>query len=237
MNIVAVIPARNESETVAGVVSAVLQHPQISRVIVSDSASTDETGAKAKLAGAEVVHVNRPGKGEAMAAATNYVEDATHFLFLDADLLGLTKEGISGIIELLQKADMAIGIQDRGWFINFFTIHVFPWISGQRIVPRDLWDALPIEFKTGYRVEIALNFFARKLGKKVRACTLGGVGALLQEEKRSGVIVGFAGRLQLIIEVVSTIFLVRLLYWQGLRKISRVQRGTETAPERATIQE
>lgn len=237
MNIVAIIPARNESETVAGVIAAVLEHPLISRVVVSDSASIDETGTKAKLAGAEVIRVNRPGKGEAMAAATNYVEDATHFLFLDADLLGLTHEGVSGIINLLQRADMAIGIQDRGWFINFFTINIFPWISGQRVVPRDLWDALPIELKTGYRVEIALNFFARKLGKKVSACTLGGVGALLQEEKRSGVLVGFMGRLQLITEVVSTIFLVRLLYWQGVRKFRKAQQQAEKAFQRATIQE
>ena len=213
MNIVAVIPARNEAETIAQVVQTALAHPSINRVVVSDSASRDDTGVVAKEAGAEVVRVNEPGKGQAMAAAVNYIEEATHFLFLDADLLGLTVDSISSILDLLKDADMGIGIQDRGWFFNFFSRRIFPWISGQRIVPRELWEAVPIEFKSGYRIEMALNFFARKLKMKVRSCTLGGVGALLQEEKRSGFIEGLKGRYYLVTEVLTTFIIVRLLYY------------------------
>lgn len=238
MNVVAVIPARNEAETVADVVRSALSHPQIDRVVVSDSASFDDTAKRAKAAGAEVVHVNIPGKGQAMAAATNYINDATHFLFLDADLLGLTTESISQILGLLKKADMGIGIQDRGWFWNFFSRRIFPWISGQRVVPRELWEAIPTEMKEGYRIETALNFFARKLGMKVQTCTLGGVGALLQEEKSSGVVSGLRGRYYLVTEVFTTMLLLRLLYWTDLRKDIRAQRELQNAQqERVTITE
>ena len=231
MNIVAVIPARNEGATIAKVVHVALSHPRIQRVIVSDSASRDDTATQARAAGAEVVRVDIPGKGQAMQAATSRVSDATHFLFLDADLLGLTTESISSILNLLSKADMAIGIQDRGWFINFFTRHLLPWLSGQRIVPRELWDAIPAEMKEGYRVEAALNFFAKKLKMTVRACTLKGVGALLQEEKRSGLLVALRGRYYLITEVLTTLVMVRLRYWQRAdtqEKVAHIMRNRVT---------
>jgi len=238
MNIVAIIPARNEAETVADVVRVALSHPAISRVVVSDSASTDKTSLRAKEAGAEVVRVNVRGKGEAMSAATNYIKDATHFLFLDADLLNLTKESISSILALLPNADMGIGIQDRGWFFNSLSRRFLPWISGQRVVPRILWDTIPTELKTGYRIELSLNFIARKLGMSLKACTLDGVGALLQEEKKAGVAEGLVGRYDLSTQVISTFFLLRLMYWRDIRKdIKSVKNAIhETQEERAIIE-
>ena len=229
MNIVAVIPARNEAQTVTDVVRVALSHPAISRVVVSDSASTDTTGTVARDAGAEVVRVNIPGKGEAMDAAVTYITDATHFLFLDTDLLGLTKDSISKIIQLTERgAHMAIGIQDRGWFWNALSRTVLPRISGQRLVPRELWCAVPTELKTGYRIELALNFVANKLRMKTLVCTLTGVGALLQEEKRSGVVSGLIGRWTLSSQVISTFFILRMLYWSDFRKDIHAQRTHRT---------
>lgn len=218
MNIVAVIPARNEAQTVADVVRTALSHPLISRVVVSDSASSDDTATIARDAGAEVIQVNIPGKGEAMAAAISQITDATHYLFLDADLLGLTTEGISKIMNLIPNAQMGIGIQDRGWFWNLLARNVLPRISGQRIIPKELWDAVPIELKTGYRIELALNFVANKLRMHTLVCTLDGVSALLQEEKKSGVVSGLRGRTRLTKEVFTTFFILRLLYWTDFRE-------------------
>ena len=213
MNLVCIIPARNEGETIANVVRAVLEHPAIARVVVSDSASTDDTASQARNAGAEVIHMQRPGKAQAMSAAVQYVEDATHFLFLDADLIGFTKDHISQLLTYLQSYDMVIGVQDRNWFANFFARRIFPRISGQRIVPRELWEKVPVEFKVGYRIELALNFFAAHNAMKVAVCTLGGLRALIQERKRSGVAEGVRGRYYLVTEVLTTLVLIRLLYY------------------------
>ena len=53
------IPARNETATIEGVVVDTLQY--VDEVIVIDNGSTDETGSRAMQAGARVLHV-RPSK-------------------------------------------------------------------------------------------------------------------------------------------------------------------------------
>lgn len=80
-----IIPAHNEQDSVATIVSQALQaaHPG-DRVLVVDSASTDSTAEKATAAGAEVL-LGPLGKGAAMNAALDNV-DTPWVCFLDADL-------------------------------------------------------------------------------------------------------------------------------------------------------
>ena len=91
-----VLPALNESETVAAVINTIT--PMLGRLvdelIVLDSGSTDDTEARARAAGARVVHreealpeiAPQPGKGEALwrslAATTGDI-----IVFIDSDLI------------------------------------------------------------------------------------------------------------------------------------------------------
>lgn len=69
--IAVVIPAFNESRTVAGVVRDVLPH--CSRCIVVDDGSSDSTAAEAQAAGATVLrHVVNRGQGAAMLTGIRY---------------------------------------------------------------------------------------------------------------------------------------------------------------------
>lgn len=91
-----VLPALDEQETVAGVVSAVrtMLGTLVDEIVVLDSGSTDATAARASVAGARVVSREQavpalepvPGKGEALwrslAATTGDL-----VVFLDADLV------------------------------------------------------------------------------------------------------------------------------------------------------
>jgi glucosyl-3-phosphoglycerate synthase len=91
-----VLPALNEAETVAAVINTIT--PMLGRLvdelIVLDSGSTDDTEARARAAGARVVHreealpeiAPQPGKGEALwrslAATTGDI-----IVFIDSDLI------------------------------------------------------------------------------------------------------------------------------------------------------
>lgn len=91
-----VLPALNEEDTVAGVVTSVrpLVGSVVDELVVVDSGSTDRTAEKAAAAGARVVHRHDvlpglepiPGKGEvlwrALAATTGDI-----VVYLDADLV------------------------------------------------------------------------------------------------------------------------------------------------------
>ena len=82
--ITAIIPAYNEEKTIGSVVLGAQQH--VSRVIVVDDGSTDQTAEIAKLAGAEVlVHPTNQGKGAALKTGFQAVEDSNIIVTLDSD--------------------------------------------------------------------------------------------------------------------------------------------------------
>ncbi|MEJ6012660.1 glucosyl-3-phosphoglycerate synthase [Corynebacterium sp. H127] len=88
-----IIPALNEEDTVARVVTLALADNPL-EVIVIDSESTDDTARRAREAGARVVdwreampiHSTRPGKGEALWRGV-HVARGDFVVFIDADLI------------------------------------------------------------------------------------------------------------------------------------------------------
>ncbi|MGY1688924.1 glucosyl-3-phosphoglycerate synthase [Geodermatophilus sp. SYSU D01105] len=105
-----VLPARDEQDTVGGLVAGIREHwvlrtPLVDELLVVDSDSTDATAQVARAAGADVVstaevlpaHGSRPGKGEALwkslAATTGDL-----VVFLDSDLLGDVTHYVPGLL-------------------------------------------------------------------------------------------------------------------------------------------
>lgn len=87
MNVVAVIPAFNEAGTIADVVRGL--RGQVSHVLVVSDGSTDDTAARARAAGADVLELRaNGGKGTAIRAGLARIlsEPYTHVLFLDGDM-------------------------------------------------------------------------------------------------------------------------------------------------------
>jgi glycosyltransferase involved in cell wall biosynthesis len=83
---VALVPAYQAEATVGAVVRGLA--PSVTRVLVVDDGSSDETGPEAERAGAEVLRLpENGGKGTALRAGLARVlaSDATHVAFVDAD--------------------------------------------------------------------------------------------------------------------------------------------------------
>ena len=157
MTIDAVVPARNEAPTVADVVAACRVCSYVREVIVVDDGSTDDTAERATIAGAKVVRRESDGsKAHAMEAGVA-ASDAEAILFVDADCVGLTADHLDEICRPLVegRAIMSLGTFDYGMW-NPLVLR-FPPTTGERVVPRWVFDAVHPSKRDGYTIEIMIN--------------------------------------------------------------------------------
>ncbi len=198
MKAAAIIPACNEAPTVAKVIRAAQAAPSISEVIVADGESVDGTPDIARAEGARVVSV-AGGKGEGMAAGVA-ATDADVIVFLDADLTGLRPDHVERLVRSVTEdgAGMALGLFDRGRWLNPIFLHLLPRLTGERALRRELFTSLSPKDYRGYRVEAALNSRAAELGERVEAYVLDGMFHRTKEEKHGNPVLGFAKKVAML---------------------------------------
>ncbi|SDJ15542.1 glucosyl-3-phosphoglycerate synthase [Frankineae bacterium MT45] len=129
LRVAVVIPARNEAETVGGVVAQIrdalmpTSTALVDELIVMDSLSTDATARVAQAAGAAVSSVAdvrddlgvHPGKGEALWKSL-FVTRADLLVFVDADLLEWGVHFVTGLLGPLlnhPEVELVKGFYDR----------------------------------------------------------------------------------------------------------------------------
>jgi glycosyltransferase involved in cell wall biosynthesis len=200
----AVIPAYNEAETIGDVVEAARRAQHITEVVAVDNSSTDETAAVAARAGAQVVSCPDPGKGQAMAAGVA-ATGAEVIVFLDADLVGLQPGHVDrlAVTVLEGRAVMACGLFDRGPVLNPVFLHGLPVLTGQRALPRQLFERLDHTDRRGYKVEAALNSLCSELGVRVESFVCDGLWHRTKEEKYPSAVEGFVRKQAMLVTAVA----------------------------------
>jgi len=135
-----IIPAKNESSTISGIVQGVFELELNLEVIVVDDGSTDETAQLATDKGARVVtNIYSKGNGAAIKAGVRAAKGDL-FVFMDADGQHDPKDIPSLIDELNQGFDMVVGA--RSWssqanagrgFANFIYNRLASYMTSHRV--------------------------------------------------------------------------------------------------------
>ncbi|MBI3124025.1 MAG: glycosyltransferase family 2 protein [Ignavibacteriales bacterium] len=108
--IVVIIPAYNEEESIAKVISDI--PPYVDEVIVVNNGSSDKTAVAAENAGATVLYEIEKGYGAACLKGIEYIEDKKYkiVVFLDGDYSDYPEEMNSLVAPIIENDfDMVIG--------------------------------------------------------------------------------------------------------------------------------
>lgn len=175
------IPAYNEEGRIGNVVRVAKRHPLIKEVIVVSDGSIDRTVEEARLNGADkVIELKKNiGKGGAVFIGSNLAK-SDWILLLDGDLIGIEQKHIDLLLEpiLSDRADMTIGV-----LIDEPLIKIFPVISGQRVVKRELIIKHPELKESRFQLELLLNKYAKQLDYRIINVNLPNLSHVKKEQK------------------------------------------------------
>ena len=189
-----VIPAFNEANNLHTVLTAVSNAGWLSRAIIVNDGSVDDTVATVMKYATEDsrmelidLPVNR-GKAGAMFTGVQAL-NTDLVIFLDADLLYLKSEHIQSLQRPVVdgSCDMSIALFRHGRFYTNLSHRLTPNLSGQRCLWRDEAEkALQPVVDTRFGVEMALTRYARAQGWRIQRVYWTGVSHRTKEEKRHG---------------------------------------------------
>ena len=202
--VAAIVPAYNEQETLADVITVLKATRMVDEILVVSDGSTDETVHVSRSLRTKTIHLRRNyGKAMAMAIGVSHTE-APVVLFVDGDILNLSEYLLGQLIEpvVSGSAEMAIGIRHRGWLLNWIHAHTGPHLSGIRCLRREIFEAVPEEYLQGYTVETALNWAGRQLGMRITTTVLCNLRHMIKERKR-GLAAGTRDRFDMFAAVFS----------------------------------
>jgi glycosyltransferase involved in cell wall biosynthesis len=207
---------------VAAVVEECRRCRHIRHVIVVDDGSQDDTAERAAGAGAQVVRRGGGGsKAKAMEAGVD-ASDADAILFVDADLLGVRAEHLDAICEpfVAGRAVMSLGTFDYGVW-NPLVLR-FPPTTGERVLPRWVWDAVPPAKREGYKIETFINEVVAEGRLPVTAQVMRGVTHRTKRDK-FGPVEGWRRSWKMFVEVWSKSLWAecrKRTYWYYLRNLT-----------------
>ncbi|HEV7518845.1 MAG TPA: glycosyltransferase family 2 protein [Thermoanaerobaculia bacterium] len=196
--VAAIVPAYNEQETLAEVLSVLASTPLIDEVIVVSDGSTDQTVEIARAMGVKTIHLlKNHGKGTAMAVGVAHT-GAPILVFVDGDILNLTHAMLEELIRPVKdgRSEMNVGIRNRGSLLNAIHVHFGPLLSGIRCLQRKVFEAVPEEDVAGFAIETGLNWACAQLGARITTTVFFHLKHLVKEKKR-GLVQGAKARCEM----------------------------------------
>lgn len=210
MRTTAIVAAYNEEKTIADVLLALTASPLIDEVIVVSDGSADRTVEIARtFDGVRTVALRENhGKGYAMAVGVANASNDNLF-FCDGDMYNVTEQHIEALVSpvLRGECDMNIGVRNRGEVANFLHLRMKfgPILSGIRVMRREVFETVPAQYQSHYKIEAALNCFCESAGFRQQETVIYGLDHVIKESKR-GLADGLQARWKMSREVFLLLF-------------------------------
>mgnify|MGYP000909570044 CR=1 FL=1 len=205
MKVSAIIPAYNEEKNIGMVLSILTQIEEISEILVINDGSVDKTSEIARMYGVEVVEfTENHGKSLAMWAGVTRT-NAPVVIFLDADLIGLTRQQVKDMILPITNgyADMTLGIFCQGRSMTDLAQRIAPYLTGQRAMKRWVLDSLDKEdWQTGFGIEMTITRLAKTSNIRIMEIPLENTTHAMKEEKM-GFVKSVAARARMYWEIIK----------------------------------
>lgn len=154
------IAAYNEAARIGAVLAAASGHPDLSQVIVIDDGSVDGTAEVAAAVPGVTVLRNTQNRGKTWALTLGIEATSTsHLLLLDADLVGLAPAHLTALIDPVRHDRADVSISLRGNAPPPWQWLGLDYISGERVVPREMLADRADELRAlpRFGFEVALN--------------------------------------------------------------------------------
>ncbi|MEK7643032.1 MAG: glycosyltransferase family 2 protein [Patescibacteria group bacterium] len=211
--VAAIVAAYNEGPRIESVLHSLVACSDISEIVVVDDGSREmldwihERFPNVTL----IRHEHNKGKAAAMETGVQ-ATDAEYLFFCDADLDGFLPEHASAMIRPVVSGEyrMFIGIRENP---EQQAVLLFALNSGERCVLRGDWDALPVFYKKGFRIETGLNVFVKKRGGKLGYKVFSYRQTI--KEQKYGFLEGTKERVKLMYQVGVAYFYIAFIdYWR-----------------------
>jgi len=204
-----IIPAYNEEKGIGDVLKAICLASLPNEITVVSDGSVDKTVEVAKTYPVKVLE-QHPNKGKAAAMHLGVEStDGDILCFIDADIIGLTPELVDALLQPVVdgRAEVSMGIFQGGKFSTDWAQKMFPFLTGQRAMPRSVWEGSKVNYDSRYGVEVHLTKYMAKHNLRVENVILKGCTQYFKEQKTKGKgIEGFGKRLQMVWDIAKALF-------------------------------
>lgn len=203
-----IIPAWNEQPRIGAVLEVVCSYSAPKKILVIDDGSSDGTRSEAEKFPVEVfVHEKNLGKGAALQSGLDRAGPSPYWLFLDADLIGLSHDHIDQLLEPLYRSPtvgMTVGLLLGKKLLVNAAQRWFSMLNGQRALAGYYAESLPDLRWSRFGVEIVLSKYARSQKIGVEEPVLEGLTHYTKEEK-FGLTRGLGERLKMYGECIHSL--------------------------------